>query len=185
MKFVMKLPIVFLLFIMSCSSSTIKKKDITFAGYLKTLDIISLPFEHACTGPNISQYSIHFDSAGFKKYKDRNCARPLGVLFNDKSGIVIVDLSLADYCIDPCLSSFDKTGHKIDSLNLYGDAYQDTASAIMPYFRIDKNKRIVIIDTLKKWNVDTPSKILSNKIDSTIYYISKNGKFIKEKPKKL
>ena len=113
----------------------------------------------------------------------------MGILFNDNDNIVLVDISNADYCRDPFLVSFDKKGNKIDVLNLYGDGYDDTTSSLMPNFKISGDKKIVVIDTLKNWKPDTTQdkteQPMSVKIDSTVYALSKNGKFIRLREKKL
>jgi len=189
MKLLKKFSVVFTLFMISCSPSTNKKTDINFGDYLKTLDTVPLPFEHSCSGPNFPQLSAHFDSAGFVKYKDADCARPLGILFNNKVNTIIVDLSNGDACVVPILVSYDKDGHKLDSLNLYGHSYDDTASSSMPYSKIDRNKHIVVIDTITTWKNYASAKMTSDsrkiKIDSTIYSLSEKGKFIKVSGKKL
>ena len=48
----------------------------------------------------------------------------------------------ADYCIAPVLISYDKNGKKLDSLDLYGKSYLDTASSIMPSVKINHDKSI-------------------------------------------
>ncbi len=187
MNFLKKLsPFVTMVLILGCSQSkkTLENKPITFANYLKTLDNIPLPFEHSCSGPNLPELSTHFDSAGFDKFKDPNCARPLGILFNDKSNVVLVDISLADYCLAPILVSFNHKGKKLDVLSLYSHSFQDTASSSMPYFEINKNKEILVVDTNKKWKLDTATNKIPGSeiitIKRTKYFISKNGKFIEK-----
>lgn len=190
MKLITIVAVIFLL--AGCSQPSKKKPvnpdDTSFADYLKSLDTISLPFSHACTGSNLLSVSTHFDSTGFKKYGDKNCAEPLGILFNDSNNTVLVDISNADYCRDPFLVSFDKKGNKIDVLNLYGDGFEDETSAIMPFFKITRDKKIVVIDTLKKWKADSTQNKQQDsesiKIDSTVYALSKNGKFIRVSGKK-
>jgi len=192
MKFTTILAALFIFILVSCSQHKAKQAinvaEITFADYLKSLDTIPIPFTHACSGPNFMDLSAHFDSSGFKKYGDRNCARPLGILFNSKDNIVLVDLSIADFCAAPFLISFDKNGNKLDALNLYGNTFADTASSSMPYFKIRRDKSIIVIDTAVQWKRDTALEKIpgseSIKIDSTIYNLSKNGKFIRVTQKK-
>ena len=184
MKLITILAVVF--FLTGCAQPLKKKplnpNDISFADYVKSLDTIPLPFSHACTGSNLLSISTHFDTTGFKKYRDRNCAEPMGILFNDKDNTVLVDISNADYCRDPFLVSFDKKGNKIDVLNLYRDGFEDDTSSLMPYFTISSDKKIIVIDTLKKWKPDSVQNkqqgLLSVKVDSTVYMLSKKGKFI-------
>src|SRR3569833_2275709 len=95
------------LLLTACSQPSKRKPvnpdDISFADYLKSLNTIQLPISHACTEPNLLSISAHYDSTGFKKYGDKNCAEPMGILFNDNDNIVLVDISNADYCRDPFL----------------------------------------------------------------------------------
>lgn len=183
-----KLSLIFVGLFIGCtqpeSKQTAKNKPVTFAGYLNSLDNIPLPFTNSCSGPGFPRLSSHFDSTGFEKFKDPNSARPLGILFNDKANVVTVDISLADYCLAPILVSFNKEGKKIDALSLYGNSFQDTASSSMPYFKIESNKRILVIDTIEHWKRDTSNEIIPGSksvlIDSTTYFISKNGKFVKQ-----
>jgi hypothetical protein len=178
MSLVKTLLIAFLLFLMICSLSTCKKAGISFADYLKTLDTIPLPFEHSYYKDDFPKLSAHFDSTGFLKYQNGGYDRPLGILFNDNYNTAVINLSILDYGRSyATIFSFDKMGNRLDLLNLveYGTS---------KYFNINKNKRIVVIDTLKELIDNTSPKPSIIKIDSTIYHLSKNGKFIKEKQKK-
>lgn len=190
MKLKKWLPVLSIAFLMGCSQSKTKTAGdvtaLTFSDYLKTLDTIPLPIWHSCSDFPFPDMSLHFDSAGFKKYGDRNCAKPFGILLNNNQNVVTIDLSNGDDCLVPFLSSFDETGHKLDSLDLYQKAYDDTASAVVPYFRIARDKRIVVIDTTKNWKNDQSSNMIPGSetiaIDSTIYYLSDKGKFTKAPP---
>jgi hypothetical protein len=187
------LPAIFVLFFIACTQPQSKQPgnitDTMFDDYIKSLDTIPLPFKHSCSDAQFAEMSVHFDSAGFKKYKEADCIQPLGILFNDDTIIVTVDLSNADFCKAPFLVSFDKKGNKLDSLNLYQNAFADTDAASRPYFRVDKDKSIVIIDTTKKWKVGQFDKVVpgseTTTIDSTMYFLSEKGKFIKGPRKKL
>jgi len=127
--------------------------------------------------------SERFDSLGFDKYKHVWTTRPLGLLFNDKENIVTVDLSIGDDGLVPFLVSFDKNGTKLDSLGPYDRARQDVNTMTISNFKVNANKQFVIIDTNKRWETDNNGdEILSTEtktIDSTIYTLSKKGKFIK------
>jgi hypothetical protein len=181
-KYISLLVLVFL----GCSHPKhLNSKKATFNRYIRSLNRISLPFKCACANDVFAGRSFKFDSAGFAKYKLYDAARPFGVIYHDRNFIVVMDLVNADYCIDPILVSYDKKGNKLDSLNLYGNSFIDTASSSMPLAKIEPNKSIIVIDTTKNWKLaDNSSKIPGSetkKIDSTIYYLSKNGKFVKKK----
>ncbi len=137
--------------------------------------------------------SIHYDTLGFKKYNGCNCSQPVGILLKDNFNIVIINIT-DEALKSPIIVSYDKLGNKVDSLNLREDAYQDINSEISPCLKINDKKKIVLIDTLKNWKIKSAKNGVSfeimpgsmiTKIDSTVYSISKNGKFIKEKQKKL
>ena len=187
-----KLPLLLIIIFWGCTqpdkNTSGNPTKITFSDYVKSLDTISLPFKHSCDASQFADSSARFDSTGFKKYRYNGTVRPLGLLFHDDKNIVTVDLSIGDDCLVPFLVSFDKKGNKLDSLAPYEHAGEDSDSMTRPYFKVTKDRRIVITDTTQTWKTGIAGSEVpgSRKIitDSTIYTLSEKGRFIKA-PQKL
>jgi hypothetical protein len=54
---------------------------------------------------------------------------------------------------------------------------------VKPYFKISSSKRITIVDTTKQWKLDSNENEIPGSetitLDSSIYILSKNGRFVK------
>jgi hypothetical protein len=182
------IPVLFLLICFGCSQShhnSLPTDEVPFSEYVNSLDKVSLPFTCACAPDYFANKTPKYDSAGFAKYKSVDANHPYGAVIFGPDNIVTINLVAADYCVAPILISFDKNGKKLDSLDAYGNSYIDTASSVMPTFKIKADKSIVLIDTTKTWDLDSNSNVvpgsLVKQIDSTVYYLSKSGKFVKKK----
>ena len=176
----------------SCShpnSNHVDNIDPKFKRYLTSLNYIHLPFRYELGSLSLRDSSFlnsspHFDTAGFSKYGIKGCIRPLGIIFNDSDNIVLADVSFADYYrLYPFLTSFDKRGNKLDSINPYQQEKFDSTMTTGVVCRITKGKRITIVDTTNSWRLKSNGKkfpgSLKISVDSTVYSVSTKGKFIK------
>lgn len=180
MNFKNKLFLIFIVMVTACYLSCSKSKP-TFEQYVKSLDTIPLPFYQK---GDLMTYglSLHFDTSGYKIFKVDGCFKPLGVYFKDNHNCIIVYFSKPIDDEYPILVCYDKLGHKLDSLNLCCDSTPTQNLKVKFYI----NNRIVMKDSSYHYIITSPKKdILKLTLDSTVYHLSKNGKFIKEIPNKL
>jgi len=181
MNLIKKVFIILIFLMISCWRPQPKKTtDITFSDYLKSLDTIHLPFTDFSL-PTLNKLSKKFDTAGFIKYGLSDCTKPLGIYPNNSYSQVVIYMLDSIHMYYPILVSYDKSGHKLDTLYLYAD----TAARLSPDFKLYKRNKIVVVDSIRYWAHTSSSKdILTAKVDSAIFDLSENGKFIKEKQKK-
>ena len=148
------------------------------------MDNISIPLNHSLTKdfPNISK---NYDSIGFKKYKHIWTYKPLGKLFKTDSIVVLVDLSIGDDGFVPFITTFDLFGVKLDSLGPYEKSGSDMGYDAVEYLSITKDRSIIVTDTVKTWKLnEDESDIIEDSLtvtsDTTIYWISNNGKIVRK-----
>lgn len=174
-----------LLVIVSCRvNNSQEKKKIEFSNYLKSLDKISLPMSNMSIG-EFQPLSKNYDSLGFTKYKHVWTSMPMGKLFETDSFISLVEFSIGDEGLVPFITNFNKNGEKLDSLGPFKKSGSDIGYDAVEYLSINNDRSIMVIDTVKKWKLnedksDIIAESLTVTIDTTIYWISNDGKFIEK-----
>ncbi len=109
-----------------------------------------------------------------------------GKLFEDSKTVSIIYSVIGDYNV-PILMTYDKTGNKIDSLNLFeNNSGFDFAKETYEYVTIFPNKRIQVIDSTKTWTMDDTGedRILGTEklttVDTFTYFINEDGRIVKD-----
>ena len=156
---------------------------ISFKNYIKTLDQIPLPFNYSQSG-KLPELSRNYNREGFEKYKHVWTSQPLGILFKENNFVALVDCSIGDTGLVPCILTFDNHGNKIDSLAPYGKSGSDIGYESTEFIRITKEKDIIVIDSTKKWTLkDDKSDLIEGTmkltVDTTIYKVDNQGRFKK------
>ncbi|GHM98930.1 hypothetical protein WSM22_04200 [Cytophagales bacterium WSM2-2] len=182
--------------LLSCSSP----KD-EFRNYLNSIETIQAPSNLEAELRKVR--SKNYDTVLFARFehdKGKDSRKPHGKLFENDSIILIIegtDLSsiggaVGYQLVDPILFTFDREGHKLDSLNPYSSFSQtEYGYQCTEFVTLEKNKQISIIDSIKLWAFNKKnSEIIPGSekltVDSVVYKIDGKGKFriIKGKLKK-
>ena len=159
--------------------------DNNFRKYIESLDEISLPFKHSSSIEKFPELSINYDKQMFEKFKNKMgyAEKPFGILFKNDNSIVTIDLLVGDIENIPVIMSYDLIGNKIDSLWLYQKSGYDMGYAGIAYFTIYEDRRIMVADSTKIWelNEDETNIIedsFSITVDTVFYQITDNGKIV-------
>ncbi len=184
----------FILFALtSCSTDTktssdkttknekVDNSEIIFENYLKTLDQIPLPLSHNPLG-QLPELSANYDKKGFEKYKHVWTSQPLGILYNERNTVTLIDCSIGDWGLVPFLTTYDRQGNKIDSLGPYKKSGEDMGYKAIEYLTINKDRTILVNDSITTYalkpdssGIDETSRKLT--IGLTKYTIDSNGHF--------
>ena len=124
-----------------------------FDSYIQSLEKIEPNFKHSSRAflPKISgSYNVD----GFKSFKHNSTFKPFGICFQDETITGIIDYSNADLGHAIFLTTFDATGIKIDSANLFtksGESpnHKSTETAIF-----DGSNTISVLDTVYVWQLN-------------------------------
>jgi len=151
-----------------------------FENYVSTLEQIPLPLNHNPLG-QLPELSKTYNQSGFKKFKHTWTSKPLGILYQDKQTVGIIDCCIGDWGLVPLLTTYDVNGNKIDSINFYKKSGQDLGYEAMEYLTFTKNRTILVIDTVKRWKInEEEADIVEGSLQWTTgvtqYQILENGK---------
>jgi hypothetical protein len=155
-----------------------------FDKYVSTLEQIPLTLKHNPLG-HLPDISKNYDKTGFQKFKHTWTSKPLGIYYKDDQTIGIIDCSIGDWGLVPFLTIYDLNGNKIDSTSFYDKSGQDLGYEAIEYLTLNKNKIIVVVDTVKRWDINNDeSDIIEGSMKMTTgkteYRILENGRIEKK-----
>jgi hypothetical protein len=171
--------------LVSCSSNGHRETKSEFEKYLGTIGTLQTPVTFD------SKTGIHtgskqkFDSVLFLKYRHRWALKPIGKILHGDSVVLILDLVIGDVVV-PILTTFDKKGIKLDSLNPYSRAGVDMGYECYEFGTITNDRDIMIVDSTRRWDLNKEETNIVNgtdklTVDTIIYRIDNKGKFLKVK----
>ena len=179
--------IFFLYILIGCNSNknSESNKQTEFKQYIESLDQIPLPLNHNPMG-TLPELSKDYDKVAFEKFKHVWTSKPLGVLFQNDSYVVTIDLGIGDIGLVPFFISYDMNGNKIDSLGPYDKSGWDLGYEAVEYLTINNDRTIMVTDTVKKWKLneaetDIIEDSLTLTIDTVFYRFSDIGEIITSK----
>nr|WKN39810.1 hypothetical protein K4G66_14030 [Tunicatimonas sp. TK19036] len=155
-----------------------------FQNYVKSLDKIPLPLTNN-TLESLPELSKNYDKQAFEKYKAQYTVEPLGIFYQSNNIIAIVDVGIGDYGPAPNLTTFDRSGKKIDSISFYQKSGTDMLYEGIEYLTLYKAGKISVVDTVKIWEanedgtdrIDSTMKTSSN---TTVYQVMSDGRIDKK-----
>jgi hypothetical protein len=164
------------LLIISC-----KNQPSDFQKYVNELESLNSPLVVKTIEYPERDASKNYDSALFEKYKLADAQAPYGKIYEDDRTIGIIYTVAGDVAV-PFLVMYDKSGRKIDSINLFQNA-SGVGMESEVYERIIflPDRKIRVIDSTIKWDLNKAGDDVvegSEKvaIDSFYYIIDGNGK---------
>lgn len=152
----------------------------SFESYISTLDTIPIPLSFH-KDDTILKLSQSFNQDGFNKYHNQYSIKPLGIYYQTKKSIGIIDLSLGDLQLVPILTTYDLIGNKIDSKNFLIKSGYDLGYEGIERITFGANRMITVLDTVntfkvKKDNSDIIKGTETSTTGKTTYRVSENGK---------
>ena len=123
-----------------------------FDTYLNSLATLPTP-QHFGTNLRLANLSLAYDSALFLKYKNAWADRPYGkVVYND-STIVVIEVAIGEFVV-PLLTTFDREGNKVDSLDLFEQVGWDIGFHADEFITLTADKKIIITDSITRWDLN-------------------------------
>jgi hypothetical protein len=172
--------IIGLIILVSCS-----KTDNDFEKYLGQLNSISTPTSFgSMTYPN-KDTSDDYDAGLFEKFKSYSAFMVYGKMYEDEKTAGIIYTVIGDYNV-PILMTYDKSGNKIDSLNLFENSSGfNFDSETFEFVTIYPDRRIQVIDSTKTWTMEDngEDRIEGTEkvtVDTITYLIRTDGQIIKK-----
>lgn len=158
-----------------------ENKELTFENYINSLDQIPLPFSH-CSMKELPKLSKNYDSITYEKYKLSWASQPLGILYNDKNRVTVIDCAIGDWGLVPLLVSYDRNGNKIDSLSPYEKSGEGAGYFAVEWLIINADKTILINDSIANYSANRDSLEMDEKNKkfekhSLKYALNSDGRF--------
>ena len=169
------------------TASSVGSQRITdFERYLKSLQRVSMPLTLR-SSKKIVSISDHFDKILFNRFRNSWADEPYGKVFDSDTMVAILDLSAGDVTT-PILTTFDRKGRKIDSLNLYKNAGSDVGYKCDVSVILNEKKQIILTDSIKRWALNKArTNIIPGTEKLTVkmrkYQINSSGKIVTEQPR--
>lgn len=136
-----------------CDRKEHPTKSNTFETYLKSLATLPTPLHFSTTDDGLADLSPTYDSALFSRYKHVWAYRPYGKVVYEDSTTVVIDIVIGDITV-PLLTTFDREGNKVDSLNLFARAGWDIGFASDEFVTLTADKKIIITDSTTRWDLN-------------------------------
>lgn len=171
--------VLLLTFSFTYQSSLVKNND--FGNFIKNIPVIDLPFITTCQSFGITQ-KIDVDTNLSKKYNP-DSLEIVGIIKNEKRFICILYAGAADYLV-PVLITYTKEGVRISKEDFMNDYCGQTFELYYnQYLSIDKNLKIMEVDTTLVFKLDTVNftiiDTLKKEIRFSKFEVDNNGKIIK------
>ena len=178
--FMKQIVILFVTLLLSCARTIDDKSQGDFDRYLSSLEELKTPLKFNCKG-GVGIRSNNYDTALWQKYKYRGSTWPCGRMFSKDSIIMTVEVGLGDF-LWPLLMTFDRAGHKLDSLSVYQRSGMDMGYESCEYVTITDKQEIVVTDSTTRWDInkagdDVVEGTQKVTVDTVIYKIDIHGRF--------
>ncbi|WP_421751634.1 hypothetical protein [Croceimicrobium sp.] len=154
------LSLLFIGLLVGCQNQnpTERKQVQAFDQYLASLDQLEIPF-NCNSNPHfeLKLKSRNFNPELHAKFKYQWATEPLGILFQDSTKVLLVDLVPGDIAMVPVFMSYDLKGNKLDSLNPWDKSAWDPWYQGVEYLTVTKVRNIEIVDTVYQWSEEHPN----------------------------
>ncbi|QNR22573.1 hypothetical protein [Croceimicrobium hydrocarbonivorans] len=178
------IPLLFIGLLAACQNPAERKQVQAFDQYLASLDQLEIPF-NCNSNPHfeLKLKSQNFNPELHAKFKYQWATEPLGILFQDSTKVLVVDLVPGDIAMVPVFMSYDLKGNKLDSLNPWDKSGWDPWYQGVEYLTVTKGRTIEIVDTVNQWSEvhpnpgENPKEATETKTGKSQYFWLGNGHF--------
>ena len=161
------------------STSCAPKNQQEFDRYMNSLEELKLPADSTLSIP-----SNTYDSILWRKFNGNWGTFPCGKISYGDSVIMTVEIGVGDF-LWPSLKTFDRLGHKLDSIRPYEKSGFGPGYDSHQHLLINEKGHIIVIDSTTTWLINSAGdddveekKILM--VDTVLYQVDNKGKFRKE-----